>query len=423
MKKIVIVVVSFFLLINKTQAQSEHLEDVIAEVNPTVVSVIADREDEQSLGAGIIISDDGYAVTNAHVTEDADKITVVTIEDESYEAELIGTDAQTDISLLKINRNEPFVSAKFADSEEVRVGNPVFAIGNPFGLGNSVSLGIISAKERDIEKGPYDNFLQTDTAINQGNSGGPLFNDKGEIVGLNTAIFSTDGMDMGVGFATPSNVVAWVVSELKENGKVIRGWLGMSIQKSRSSEAEHKNKLLIASMAEDSPAAKAGLKVGDIIERAGDIPLKNPRYFSYRISQKKPGEKIEIEVLRDGNSEPITVEVGEKKLSETEKTKKQKGSSFIQASDFPELGFSAYFDEKTQEFVVVEVQKDSEAEAKGIFAGDRFKGVNGYRVFGEEDLKIRIKQAADKGEITLQFIGTETLDTIVLKLEKVDEQN
>lgn len=426
MKNFFILTAIFVLSVGSLQAQTRTLEDVIEEVNPTVVSVVADTPDgEQSLGAGMIISQDGYVVTNAHVTEEADKITVLTIDDEAYDATLIGVDGKTDIALLKISADEDFPAAKFADSENVRVGNSVFAIGNPFGLGNSVSSGIISAKERDIEKGPYDNFLQTDTAINQGNSGGPLFNMNGEIVGMNTAIFSTDGKDMGVGFATPSNVVEWVVSELKNNGKVVRGWLGIGVQKVRSSDTDHKNKLVIASMAEHSPAELAGLKVGDIIEQAENIPLKNPRYFSYRISQMKPGEKLVIEVSRDGKIEQARAEIAEKVIADTEIVKKQKSdtSTLIQAADFPELGLSAYFDDKTQEFVIVEVQKDSDAEKKGIFAGDRFKGVDGHRVFGEEDLKVKIKRALPKGKITLQLIGDETVDTVVLKLEENHEQN
>ena len=213
------------------RAEQRLLEDVIEEVNPSVVSIAVDvSDDEQALGAGIIISAAGYVVTNAHVMENAKKITLQLPNGETFAANLVGVDEKTDIALLKVKNPINLEAGHFGDSDAIRVGNQVFAIGNPFGLGNSVSLGIISAKERDIDKGPYDNFLQTDAAINQGNSGGPLFNMDGKIIGMSTAIFSEDGKNVGVGFATPSNVVKWVVSQLKQNGKVIRGWLGMSVQ-------------------------------------------------------------------------------------------------------------------------------------------------------------------------------------------------
>ena len=237
MRKFLGISALFFIMALPVQAEQRLLEDVIEEVNPSVVSIAVDvSEDEQALGAGIIISADGYVVTNAHVMENAKKIMVQTPDGEIFEAKLVGVDEKTDIALLKVKNPLNLEAGHFGDSDEIRVGNQVFAIGNPFGLGNSVSLGIISAKERDIDKGPYDNFLQTDAAINQGNSGGPLFNMDGKIIGMNTAIFSEDGKNAGVGFATPANIITWVVSQLKQHGKVVRGWLGISVQQVRSSE-------------------------------------------------------------------------------------------------------------------------------------------------------------------------------------------
>ena len=414
-------------------ADERLLEDVIAEVNPSVVSIVADNDSEQALGAGIIISADGYVVTNAHVTENAQKITLTTVEDDVYEAELVGTDEKTDIALLKAVHPVNFEPATFADSEDIRVGNTVFAIGNPFGLGNSVSSGIISAKERDIEKGPYDNFIQTDSAINQGNSGGPLFNLKGEIIGMNTAIFSNSGFDTGVGFAAPSNTVRWVAEQLKKNGKVVRGWLGIGVQKIRSADAAQKNKLIVASMVEDSPAAKSGLQVGDVLEKVGDLSLKSPRHFSLGVAQTAPDTKLPVEVTRDGKSVTLEIEVATeatKKIQEEPKDNTDPlalgSSDMYSPADkvfFPELNLTLLFDELAQEFVVITVGKNSEAESKGIEVGDRFNTVNNRKVYGLEDLRILLKEAAESGKVALQFIGEDTVDLITLNLDLSNEKN
>ena len=413
-------------------ANERALEDVIEEVNPSVVSIVAETEDSQALGAGIVISADGYVVTNAHVTEGADKITLTTTDNDVYEADFVGADEKTDIALLKAQHPLNFEPAVFADSENIRVGNSVFAIGNPFGLGNSVSSGIISAKERDIEKGPYDNFIQTDASINRGNSGGPLFNMNGEIIGMNTAIFSTDGVDTGVGFAAPANTVRWVVEQLKKNGKVERGWLGIGVQKIRSSDVEQKNKLIVASMAENSPAATAGVQVGDVLEKVGDLSLKTPRHFSLGVAQTPPNTILPTQVLRDGEilslelkvqkaETPIVKETVQYNIDAAESAPSAADAS--QATDFPELGLKAVFDEIQQEFIITEIAKNSEAETKGINVGDKFNTVNNRKVFGVEDLRIRIKESQPEGVIYMQFMNEDTVDSITLKLRTVDEQN
>ena len=412
----------------KGLAEQRLLEDVIEEVNPSVVNIVADTNDEdQVLGAGIIIGADGYIVTNAHVTENARKITILTADAEEYQAELVGNDNKTDIALLKVAHPIGFEPAHFADSETVRVGNTVFAIGNPFGLGNSVSLGIISAKERDIEKGPYDNFLQTDAAINQGNSGGPLFNMDGQIVGLNTAIFSTDGKNMGVGFATPSNIVQWVAEQLKKNGKIVRGWLGIGVQKLRTDDKQLKNKLVIASMNENSPADLIGLKVGDVLEAAGEATLLNPRDFSLSIASMAPGTILPITVLRDGKTldfEVTVVEMPEQKTN----TPETQGLLDIENTSrpttyFPELGMNIYFDDINQEFTIVEIDDESDAAQKGIRTGDKFKTMNNQKLFGIEDLKIRIKEATTAGKVTLLFVSDDAVDTITLNLRQSNGKN
>lgn len=364
------------------RAEQHLLEDVIEEVNPSVVSIAVDvSDDEQALGAGIIISAAGYVVTNAHVMENAKKITLQLPNGETFAANLVGVDEKTDIALLKVKNPINLEAGHFGDSDAIRVGNQVFAIGNPFGLGNSVSLGIISAKERDIDKGPYDNFLQTDAAINQGNSGGPLFNMDGKIIGMSTAIFSEDGKNVGVGFATPSNVVKWVVSQLKQNGKVIRGWLGMSVQKVFTKDDTNSEALIVSAMEENSPAAKAGLKVGDKILSFGQVSLKNPRLFSYEISKLAPDTEIQATIVRDAQTieTKIIVAKAPEELKVLPKDNFAEMRSFEElgldkykigkAVLFETLGISAYYEETTKELAITAVKNDSEAENKGIKMG------------------------------------------------------
>lgn len=441
LKRITLILFLFMTLFSvRVHADMLPLEDVIEEVYHSVVSIVVDtKENTQSLGAGFVVGADGYVVTNAHVTEDADRIFVVTSQNISFSAKLIGTDKKTDVALLKVEHPDGFEPAKFGNSDTVRVGNQVFAIGNPFGLGNSVSLGIISAKERDIEKGPYDNFLQTDAAISQGNSGGPLFNMNGEIVGMNTAIFSTDGKFSGVGFATPSNIVQWIVTQIKQNKEVVRGWLGIGVKEISSVENTEDSELLVESLIEDSPAETAGFKVGDVIKNAGDISLKNPRMFSLGVAQKAPGTMIPFLLKRDGENVEVVVKVAQMPSDMEMKSgeNRQKTEPVIQsfetlgidkykvkdAVDFELLGIKAYFDEVNREFVIVAIDKISEIASKGIKIGDRFVRVDDRPVFGIEDLKVKIKQAQEVGKIQLLFMQSGEPDTIVLKLDQENGKN
>ena len=424
-----------FLSSQPLYAEEKMLEDVIAEVNPSVVGIVADTsENMQSVGTGIIISTDGYVVTNAHVTENAKKITLFTSDNEELSAQLIGADSKTDIALLKIENPINLVMSSFADSEQTRVGNRVFAIGNPFGLGNSVSAGIISAKERDIEKGPYDNFLQTDTVINQGNSGGPLFNMNGEIIGINTAIFSTDGNSSGIAFATPSNIVKWVVEQLQTKGKVIRGWLGMSVQKVKINAEIKYDGLAVVSLVENSPAANAGIKVGDILLEVGNLPLHNPRHFSLAVAESKIGTEIPVILQRDGEEIKTSVIVSELSENKPDLNKPKYNTDAAesygisdrmieQAVNFSDLGIKAYYDENMQEFVITEVDIDSDAERKGIKTGDKIRNVDGRKIFGIEDFQVKIREAMQNKQIKLQLFSDDGFDTVILNLENKNEQN
>lgn len=275
----------------------------------------AQNQPRESLGSGVIISADGYVVTNAHVVKGADIITVRIGEDDEHRAKLIGSDTKNDVALLKIEGKD-FPFATFGDSDKVRVGDWAIAIGNPFGLGGSVSAGIISALGRNIQQGPYDHFLQTDAAINPGNSGGPLFNTKGEVVGINTAILSRSGGSQGIGFSIPANTVMKIVNQLKEHGRPIRGWLGVRIQRVTDELAEafglDKGRgALVAEVTEDSPAEKAKIERGDIILSYNGEMIKEMSDLPRLVAETKIGEKVNVVVMRSGDKKDIAVTIDE----------------------------------------------------------------------------------------------------------------
>ncbi len=402
-------------------AQQElSLEDVIESVSPAVVEIaVATTDGEQISGAGFVVGKDGYVVTNAHVVENAAKTTIITTNEDEYSAKIIGIDSKTDVALLQADQPLGLAPAQFADSDNVRVGNTVFAIGNPYGLGNSVSLGIISAKERDISSGPYDNFLQTDAAINQGNSGGPLFNLQGEIIGMNTAIFSTDGRNQGLGFATPANIVQWVVNQLQKNGRVVRGWLGIDVGLVKAKEDPTIKQLAIVSMSEDSPAATAGLKVGDVIERLGNINLKNARLFAGEIAATKPDTILPWTVRRDGVLISADIKVAEMPQAQ----KENQPAEPIVVNDknwvhLTELDAKGFYSDSKQRFIITEIDPNGVLAEKGIEVGQSLLSLNNKKIFGVEDLRVKIKEARDIGRMTLQFDNNGEIDTVIIDMKE-----
>ncbi len=273
---------------------------------------------QNSLGSGFIISEDGYIVTNNHVVEGADKVYVNLEGDDpnkkGMEAVIIGRDADTDLALLKVTPSKPLPTLTFGDSDALEVGDWVVAIGNPFGLSNTVTAGILSAKGRDIQSGPFDNFLQTDASINPGNSGGPLLNLQGEVVGINTAIVASG---QGIGFAIPSNLAASVVADLKDSKRVSRGWLGVTIQDIDENTAkalglEQNSGALIGSVVPGDPAEKAGMKAGDIVVKVGEKPIKNSGELLRAIADHKPGTTVKVDVIRNGKATTLNVTLGDR---------------------------------------------------------------------------------------------------------------
>lgn len=269
----------------------------------------------QSLGSGVIISADGYIVTNNHVVDDSEEIRVRCTNHEEYDAKIIGRDPKTDVALIKITPKNGLTYVGFGNSDTLRVGDWVVAVGNPFGLENTVTAGIVSGKGRSIGENPYENFIQTDASINMGNSGGPLFNVKGDLVGINTAIYSRTGGSIGLGFAIPANMVKNVVDQLKESGKVTRGWLGVMIQHVTAELAkefglERPYGALVGEVVKDSPADEAGVKQGDVIIAFMGKEINQMSELPAMVAQVKVGTKAELTILRKGVKKVLTVKIG-----------------------------------------------------------------------------------------------------------------
>lgn len=276
-----------------------------------------------SLGSGFVISDDGYIVTNNHVIEGADEIEVNFADGKNYPAQLIGRDPDTDLAVLKIEVPQKLSYVKFANSDEIEVGDWVIAIGNPFGLGGSVSAGIISARNRDIKAGAYDDFLQTDAAINRGNSGGPLFTLAGDVVGVNTAIISPTGGSVGIGFSVSANLANNIVQQLIKNGTVRRGYLGVNIQAvdmalARTYGLPTAAGVIVTSVTEKGPGEKAGLKVGDLILKFDDELINDTRALSRLVADAKIGSEASLNIVRAGKRRTLTVEITEKETRKEE---------------------------------------------------------------------------------------------------------
>ena len=270
---------------------------------------------QHSLGSGFVIDPSGYVVTNNHVIGTATEINVTLTDGKIYKAKLVGRDARTDLALLKIQADHALPAVEWGDSDKAEVGDWVIAVGNPFGLGGTVTAGIISARGRDLHEGPYDSFLQTDAAINRGNSGGPMFNMDGKVIGINSAIYSPNGGSVGIGFAVPSSLAKPVVEQLREHGKVERGWLGVQIQQVTPDVADSLGLktaagALVANVTPDSPGQKAGLRQGDVILRYNGKDIKDLRDLTRAVADTKPGSRVDVAVWREGRETSLQIETG-----------------------------------------------------------------------------------------------------------------
>ena len=299
----------------------------------------------QSLGSGFIIDETGYIITNNHVIDKAEKIVVVLYDDTSFEAKVVGKDPKTDVALLKINpQNTKLKAVKFGNSNNLRVGDWVMAIGNPFGFGGTVTAGIVSARGRNLS-GSYDDYIQTDASINRGNSGGPLFDMKGNVVGINTAIFSQSGGSVGIGFAVSSNLAKQVTDQLKKYGRTKRGWLGVLIQEITEDIAESLGMktakgALVSSATEGGPAEKAGVKTGDVILKFNNIEIQNMKELPKVVAGTPVGKSVPLVILRNGKMLTLNVVLGELELAEKENLIGKSNNPRINSKVYDKLGFS-----------------------------------------------------------------------------------
>ncbi|PZQ49498.1 MAG: serine protease [Rhodovulum sulfidophilum] len=377
-------------------------------------------ERSTALGSGFIISADGYIVTNNHVIDGADEIKIEFLDGKSLPAEVVGTDSRTDIALLKVTSPEPLPFVPFGDSDKARVGDWVMAIGNPLGQGFSVSAGIVSARNRTLQ-GSYDDFIQTDAAINRGNSGGPLFNTEGEVIGVNTAILSPNGGSIGIGFAMSSAVVSRVVDQLRDFGETRRGWLGVRIQNVDPDVANalglKEAKGALVTDVPDGPALKAGMKSGDVIVKFGDEEIDDTRELVRVVADTATGTDVPVIVYRDGKETTLTVAVG--KLEETtlaaapggpesEQGQAQSGQAVVLgmtvAPITDELRQQYQIDDSVSGLVVTAVEDSSDAFAKGIREGNVISKAGQDDVTAVRDLRSKIDAAESGGRNSILLL-------------------
>ena len=363
-----------------------------------------------AVGSGFIISADGYAVTNNHVVKDADQVSVTMKDGTEYKAEVIGTDPKTDLALIKIDgEGKKFDYVAFTKGEP-RVGDWVMAVGNPFGLGGTVTTGIVSALGRDIGSGPYDNFMQIDAAINRGNSGGPAFNLEGEVVGINTAIFSPSGGSVGIGFAIPASSAESIIESLKENGKVTRGWLGVQIQPVTDDIAESlglkdAKGAIVADVTEESPALAAGVKQGDTILKIDGKDVTDSRDLSRKVAGIKPGDAVPLTIVRDGKTMDLEVKIGTMPDEPKMASKDGKEDSADKSVSLANLGLKVAPAQDGPGVTVTEVEPGSAAAERGLKAGDTILEVAGTEVNAPSDVRTALK-GIDKKKV-LMLVKTE----------------
>lgn len=419
------------------EARIPDFADLVAQVKPAVVSITtkmqadAETSDEpvpfmmpmpqerqhrviEARGSGFIVDASGIVVTNNHVVKGAKSVTVTLDDGTELAAKIIGRDARTDLAVLKLeagDRKFPFI--ELGDSASVRPGEWVVAMGNPFGLGGTVTAGIVSAKGRDIGAGPYDQFIQIDAPINQGNSGGPLFTQDGKVVGVNSAILSPSGGSIGIGFAIPANVVKSVVAELEKSGHVTRGYAGLEMQSidPEMAKALHltgPDGALVAGVAPDGPSAKAGITPGDVIREVDGRAVKNPRELAMQVSSVKPGENVTFAVLRDGKPLTIVLTVAEMPREHQQAAADEQGGhgkvGLALAPISPELRDRLDLPKSTKGAVVSGVQPGSPAEQAGIRPGDVIVGVGSQQVASPEDAVRAIRSAGKEHNLALRIL-------------------
>jgi serine protease Do len=394
-----------------------------------------DRE-AVSLGSGFIIDPSGYIVTNNHVVADAAEITVTFRDETKSLAKLIGRDPKTDVALLKVESKKPLPALRWGDSDVARVGDWVIAIGSPFGFDSSVSAGIISARARDINSGPFDDFIQTDAAINRGNSGGPLLNMKGEVIGMNTAIFSPTGVSIGIGFAVPANMAHNVIEQIKKFGRPKRGWLGVRIQTvtdemAESLQLQKTQGALVAEVTANSPAAKAGIVVGDVILRFDGQEIGKMRQLPRIVAATASGKKVEMVLLREGKEKRISIVVADMpaEQQETAANDSAPNNNDNSATSVAGLSLADISDEWRKRLnlsgtasgvVITDVVRGSAAAKAGLQPADIILSVQQQSLNKATDAVAAIKALEKKNKSALLLVergGTSLFVALALKAE------
>src|ERR1700716_1163757 len=375
-----------------------------------------------SLGSGFIVDTSGIVVTNNHVIADADEINVIMNDGTKIKAELVGVDKKTDIAVLKFKPVKPLIAVKFGDSDKLRLGEWVIAIGNPFSLGGSVTAGIVSARNRDISQGPYDNYIQTDASINRGNSGGPLFNLDGEVVGVNTLIISPTGGSIGLGFAVPSKTVAGVVDQLRQFGELRRGWLGVRIQQVTDEIAESLNVkpargALVAGAEDKGPAKPAGIEPGDVVVKFDGKDIKEPKDLSRAVADTAVGKAVDIVIIRKGAEETRKVTLG--RLEETDKAVQASAKTREEPAEKPvtqkalgldlatlskDLRTRYKIKDSVKGVIITNVDGTSDAADKRLSAGEVIVEVAQEAVANAADVKKRVDQLKKDGKKSILLL-------------------
>jgi len=396
-----------------------------------------EQERPQALGSGFVIDPSGYIVTNNHVIEQANEIKVKFQDDTELEAKLIGTDKLTDLALLKVESKKALDYVKFADSDKARVGHSVIAIGNPFGLGGTVTSGIISAFNRDINAGPYDSFIQTDASINRGNSGGPLFNLDGEVVGINTAIFSPTGGSVGIGFSIPANLAKPIIKQIKKFGKTQRGWLGVRIQEvtpdiAKSLGLKNEDGVLISMVNPGEPAEKGGLKSGDVILEFNGKKIKDVKSLQRTVADSSVESKADVKVWRDKKIKTFTVKLGElEKFNETAENKESPNENVkTEEIEIDSIGlrFAGLNNDTRKRYnipkgvsgvVITAVKRNSFAQDAGLIVGSVISQISQRNINKPSEAKKIFDDFQNKNvdSVLLQVFANNFSSFLILKLK------
>ena len=375
-----------------------------------------------AVGSGFIISSDGYVVTNNHVVENADSVEVVLNDDQRLKGKIIGKDPKTDLALIKVEPKEDLIPVAWGDSKAARIGDWVVAIGNPLGLGGTVTAGIISARGRNLRSGPYDDYIQTDAPINRGNSGGPLFDIDGKVIGINTAILSPSGGSIGIGFAIPSSLAQGVILQLKEFGTTKRGWLGVQIQTVTEEIAEslglkEAKGALVAGVVDDSPAAAAGFKSGDVILSFNTVDVPESRRLPRIVADTGVGKEVDVNVWREGKNITLHVTLGELEkvnVASFSPGGKSDGKSG-RTETVSELGLKLApfskalakqfeLDEDSEGVVIVDVERESNAREKGLRPGTLVVEINQEKVSSPAEIAAKVEEAREAGRRTVLLL-------------------